>query len=121
MTKWEIVLPISNHEPSSLTTQKKYKVNMSLIAITTMNSAEGATPILLFSMPRLADTSAKGIISFKINSTPCENGSKMGMSLVTLSRLNDDTDATLPVEKKADCRKTKKNRATRASDSDSGR
>lgn len=37
------------------------------------------------------------------------------MRRYTLSRLNEETDATLPVEKKADWRSTKKNNATRAS------
>lgn len=121
IAKCDIVLPISSHEPSSLTTQKKYKVKMSLMAMTTMNNADGATPIRRFKMPRFAETSANGIMSWRMSRAPCEKGSKMGISRVTLWRLNDDIEATLPVEKKADWRKTKKKRATRASASVSGR
>ncbi len=102
MQKWLIVDPISNQDPSSLTTQKKCRVRKSLMAITTMKSADGATPSLLFRIPRLAEIRAKGIISFKISKAPWENGSNIGISLETLSRLKAEIDATFPVLKKAD-------------------
>jgi hypothetical protein len=86
-----------------------------------MKSADGATPNLLFKIPRLAEMRAKGIISFNISSAPWENGSKIGMSLDTLSRLKAETDATLPVLKKADWRSVRKKRETRASDKVSDR
>jgi hypothetical protein len=54
-------------------------------------------------------------MSLRISMAPCEKGSKMGISRDTLSRLKDETEATLPVLKKADWRSTKKKSATRAS------
>src|SRR5512140_2969935 len=89
--------------------------------MTTMRRAEGATPSRLFKIPKLAEMRANGIMSFRINMAPCENGSKTGISRTTLSRLNDDTEATLHVLKNADWRSTKKKRATRASCSKRGR
>lgn len=85
------------------------------MAITSMKSAEGATPSRLFRMPRLAEIRAKGIISLTVSSAPCENGSKTGMSLLTLSRLNAETDATFPVLKNADCNIVRKKREVRTS------
>jgi hypothetical protein len=35
--------------------------------MTTINSADGATPNLLFKIPRLAEIRAKGIINFRIS------------------------------------------------------
>lgn len=86
-----------------------------------MKRAEGATPSRRFSTPSAAEMSANGIISFSTSSAPCENGSNTGNSRFTLSMLNDETDAMLPVLKNADCRSTKKNSATRASESFNGR
>ena len=67
-----------------------------------MNKADGATPNLLLRIPRFAETSAKGIKSFKVSNAPWENGSKIGISLVTLSILKDEIEATFPVLKNAD-------------------
>lgn len=67
-----------------------------------MNNADGATPKRLLRMPRLAEMSANGIMSLRISSAPCENGSKTGISRATESNENADTAATLPVLKKAD-------------------
>ena len=50
-----------------------------------------------------------------MRSAPWENGSKIGISRDTLSRLNDETDATFPVLKKADWRSVRKKSETRAS------
>jgi hypothetical protein len=80
-----------------------------------MNSADGATPSLLFKIPRLAEIRAKGIINFRISNAPWENGSKTGINLETLSRLNAETDATFPVLKKADWRIVRKNTDIRTS------
>jgi hypothetical protein len=104
-----------------LTTQKKCRVRKSLIAITTMKSADGATPNLLFKIPRLAEIKAKGIISFNINNAPWEKGSKIGISLETLSKLKAEIDATFPVLKKADWSSVRKKNETRASDKVSDR
>ena len=87
----------------------------SLIAMTTMNKALGATPSRLLRMPRLALMTANGIMIFSISNAPCENGSNTGMSRYTASREKEDMDAMLPVLKKADCRRKRKNRAMRAS------
>lgn len=84
--------------------------------MTNMNSAEGATPNLLLRIPRFAEMSAKGIRSLSMSNAPWENGSKMGTSRYTLSRLKEDTEATFPVLKKADWRSVRKKRETRASD-----
>lgn len=70
--------------------------------MTTMKSAEGATPSLLLRIPRLAEMRAKGTISFSMRRAPWEKGSKTGMSLLTLSRLNAEIEATFPVLKNAD-------------------
>ena len=43
-------------------------------------------------------------------------GLNTGLSRLTLSRENEDTDAIFPVLKKADCNRKKKNNATRASE-----
>jgi len=86
------------------------------MAITTMKSADGATPNLLFRIPRFAEINANGIISFNINNAPWENGSKIGISLLTLSMLKAEIDATFPVLKKADWRSVRKKKETRASD-----
>jgi len=67
-------------------------------------------------MPRLAEIKANGIISFNTKSDPWENGSKIGIRRYTLSRLNDEIEATFPVLKNADCSKVRKNKATRASE-----
>lgn len=91
------------------------------MAMTTMKSAEGATPRRLFRMPRLAEMRAKGTISFSIRSAPWEKGSKTGISLLTLSKLNADIEAMFPVLKKADCKSVRKKREVRASDSVSDR
>ena len=45
----------------------------------------------------------------------------MGINLDTLSRLNDETDATFPVLKNADWRSVRKNSEIRASDNVSDR
>lgn len=121
IAKWVMVDPISNQEPSSLTTQKKYSVSKSLMAMATMNRADGATPNRMLRTPRLADSKANGIISLRMSSAPWENGLNTGMRRQTLSRLNDEMEAMFPMLKKADCRRTKKKRATRASDSLNGR
>jgi hypothetical protein len=110
-----MVDPISNHDPSSLTTQKKCNVRKSLIAMTTMKRADGATPNLLFKIPRFAEIKANGIISFKIKRPPCEKGSKTGIIRLTLSRLKEEMEAMLPVLKKADWRSVRKNKEIRAS------
>lgn len=70
--------------------------------MTTMNNALLCRPILRFNIPNAADINAKGVINFRTSKAPCEKGSKTGISLYTESRENDDTDAMLPVEKKAD-------------------
>ena len=59
--------------------------------------------------------SAKGIMSLNMRSAPWEKGSKTGIRRATLSRLKDETEATLPVLKKADCMSVRKKRETRAS------
>src|ERR1700760_4480806 len=110
-----MVDPISNHEPSSLTTQKKWRVRKSLNAMTTMKSADGATPNRLLRIPRLAEINANGIKSFRIKSAPWEKGSKTGINRFTLSKLKEDTDAMFPVLKNADWRSVRKNRDIRAS------
>jgi hypothetical protein len=86
------------------------------MAMTNMKRADGATPNLLFRIPRFAEMSAKGMRSFSMSKAPCEKGSKIGIRRYTLSRLNEDTDATFPVLKKADWRSVRKKRETRASD-----
>jgi hypothetical protein len=111
-----MVLPISSHEPSSLTAQKKWSVRKSLIAITTMNSALGATPSLLFKIPKLAEINANGTISFNINNDPWENGSKTGISRYTASSEKEETEAILPVLKKADWIRVRKKTEIRASE-----
>ena len=70
--------------------------------MTTMKSADGATPSLLLRMPRFAEMSANGIMSFRISNAPWDQGSKTGIRRWTLSKLNDDTEATFPVLKNAD-------------------
>ena len=89
--------------------------------MTSINRADGATPSLLLRMPRFAEIRANGIMSFKISSAPCEKGSKIGISRWTLSRLKDDTEATFPVLKNADCSRVRKIKETRASDNVSDR
>ena len=87
------------------------------MAMTSINSADGATPKCLFKMPRFAEMRAKGIMSLSTSSPPWENGSKMGINLYTLSKLNDETDAIFPVLKNADCSRVRKKIEIRASDS----
>ncbi|KAG6100827.1 hypothetical protein E4U30_003697 [Claviceps sp. LM220 group G6] len=70
--------------------------------MTNMKRADGATPSLLFSTPKLAEMSANGIIIFRIKSAPWENGSNKGMRRHTLSRLKEEIEAIFPVLKKAD-------------------
>ena len=70
ITKWLIVEPISSQDPSSLTTQKKYNVKISVSPTVSMKMPDGATPILLFTIPRFAEIKAKGIKIFKIRSAP---------------------------------------------------
>jgi hypothetical protein len=72
-------------------------------------------------MPRFAETSANGIIILRMSMAPWEKGSKMGRRRETLSRLKEEMEAMLPVLKNADCKRTKKKRATRASWRVSGR
>lgn len=60
--------------------------------------------------------SANGIMSLRMRSAPCEKGSKIGIKRATLSRLNAEMEATLPVLKKADWSSVRKNRETRASE-----
>ena len=85
-----------------------------------MNKLLGATPSRLFNIPRLALMTAKGIINFSIRRTPCEKGLKIGIRRYTLSRENEETDATFPVEKKADWRRKRKKSEIRASERVSG-
>lgn len=59
---------------------------------------------------------ANGMRILRISSAPCENGSKTGMRRRTDSREKEDTDAILPVLKKADWRKKMKNRDIRKSE-----
>lgn len=80
-----------------------------------MKRAEGATPRRRLRIPKFALMMANGIRIFRISSAPWEKGLKMGISLVTLSREKEETEAMLPVEKKADWRRKKKNSAMRAS------
>lgn len=80
-----------------------------------MNRAEGATPRRRLRIPRFALMMANGIRIFRISSAPWRKGLKMGTNLVTLSREKEEIEAMLPVEKKADWRRKKKNNATRAS------
>lgn len=56
-----------------------------------------------------------------MSSAPWEKGLNTGRSRQTLSKLKDEIDAMFPVLKKADCKRTKKKSATRASDSVNGR
>jgi hypothetical protein len=81
-----------------------------------MKSAEGATPILRFRIPRFALMIAKGIMIFKTRRAPCEKGSKTGMRRYTDSREKEEMEAMFPVLKKADWRRKKKNREMRASE-----
>lgn len=67
-------------------------------------------------METFADTTANGIMSLKISRAPWEKGSKIGISLYTLSKLKAEIDAILPVLKNADCRNVKKKRDVRISD-----
>lgn len=59
---------------------------------------------------------ANGIRILRISSAPWENGLKTGISRDTLSREKDETEAMLPVLKKADWRRKRKKRAIRASE-----
>lgn len=67
-----------------------------------MKSADGATPSDRFRIPRFALMTANGIRILRIRSAPWENGLNMGISRHTLSREKDETEAILPVLKKAD-------------------
>ena len=67
-----------------------------------MNRLLGATPSRLFKIPKFALMTAKGIINFSIRRMPWEKGLNIGIRRYTLSRENEDTEATFPVEKKAD-------------------
>lgn len=80
-----------------------------------MNNADGATRSRLFNIPRFAEMSANGIMSFTINKAPWEKGSKMGTSRLTLSRLKAERAAILPVLKNADCKSVRKKTEVRAS------
>src|SRR6478735_7263076 len=93
----------------------------SLTAITTMKSAEGATPSLRLRRPKAALRAANGTMSLRMRSAPWEKGSKMGTRRYTASREKEETDAMLLALKKADWMKKKKNRAIRASASVSDR
>lgn len=59
---------------------------------------------------------ANGIMSLRIRRAPWEKGSKTGMRRLTESREKAETEATLPVEKKADWRRVRKKREVRASE-----
>lgn len=89
---------------------------MSDIAITSMNRALGATFKRRFRMPRFALIMANGTRILNMSNAPCENGLKTGMRRWTLSSEKEEIEAILPVEKKADCRRKKKKRASLASD-----
>src|SRR5690242_10236409 len=108
---------MSSQLPSSLTMKKNDSVITSLTAMTTMNNALGATPSRRLRSPKLADSAAKGTISFSMSSAPWLKGSKTGMRRYTASREKEDTDAMFEALKKADWMKKKKNREMRASDS----
>ena len=56
-----------------------------------------------------------------MRSAPCEKGLKTGMSRYTLSSEKEETEAMLPVEKKALCNKKRKKTAMRKSERASGR
>jgi len=58
---------------------------------------------------------AKGTRILNIRSAPWEKGSKIGIRRYTASREKEETEAMLPVEKKADCSRKRKNRAMRKS------
>lgn len=97
--------------------KKKLRVKTSLMAMTTMNRALGATPSLLLRTPKFALMRANGIISLSTRRAPCENGLKTGMRRYTLSSEKEETEAMFPVLKKADWRRKRKKREIRASDS----
>lgn len=89
---------------------------MSLILITIMNRALDCNPIRRFKIPKAAEMHAKGTIILYISKAPCENGSNIGINLYTASKEKDAIDAMLPVLKKADCNRNKKNREILKSD-----
>jgi hypothetical protein len=97
MQKWLILVPMSSQLPSSLTIQKKLIVMTSPIAMTIMNRALGATPNCLFSIPRLAERTAKGTKILNMSSAPCDQGSNTGTSRETASSEKEDIEAMLPV------------------------
>ena len=49
------------------------------MAMTSIKSADGATPKRLLRIPRFAEIRANGIMSFSMSNAPCENGSNIGM------------------------------------------
>jgi len=82
-----------------------------------MKSALGAMPRRRLSRARLAEMRMKGVRSLKRRSAPWLKGSKTGMSRYTASRLKEEMDAMLPVEKKADWRRKRKKREVRREES----
>ncbi|KAK5004284.1 hypothetical protein LTR28_009115 [Elasticomyces elasticus] len=68
--------------------------------MTTANRPPGLSLSRLVKMPRLAETRAKGASILSRSSALWEKGSKMGMS-----REKEETEAMLPVLKKADWRR----------------
>lgn len=89
--------------------------------MTTMKSALGATPRRRFRIPRFALMQANGVRSLRTSKAPWEKGLKTGSRRYTLSREKEETEATLPVEKKADCRRKRKKREMRVSERVRGR
>lgn len=79
MTKWLMLVPMSSQLPSSRTSQKKFMVMTSQIAMTIMNKLLGATPRRRLRMPRLALMMAKGMRIFRTRRAPWEKGLKIGM------------------------------------------
>ena len=71
IAKWLILVPMSSQLPSSRTSQKKFIVSTSEIAMTSMNRLLGATPSRRVRIPRLALMTSKGINIFSMRSAPC--------------------------------------------------
>lgn len=79
MTKWLILVPIPNQDPSSFTSQKKFIVKTSLKDMTSIKSDEGGTRKRRVRMPRLAEMTANGMRSLRTRRAPWEKGLKTGM------------------------------------------